>query len=125
MLLRIPIVLLLISIQLIATAQDKVVQRIFLVGDAGEFYHSKHPVCSWLKQNVDWNDSSNVIVYLGDNIYPLGMPSPGSKSYDLSKAIIDTQISVVQDKKAQAFFVPGNHDWKKGRTGGLQQVENA
>ena len=125
MLLRKPILLLLLSIQLTASAQEKIVQRIFLVGDAGEFYHGKHAVCSWLKQNVDWNDSSNTIVYLGDNIYPLGMPSEGSKNYTTAKSIIDTQISLVKDKNAKAFFVPGNHDWKKGRIGGLQQLQNA
>jgi hypothetical protein len=53
------------------------------------------------------------------------MPSEGSKSYATAKAILDTQISVVKDKTAKAFFVPGNHDWKKGRNGGLQQILNA
>ena len=125
MLLRIPILLLLFSVSFMAAAQSKVVQRIFLVGDAGELDDGKHPVCDWLKQNVNWNDSSNTIVYLGDNIYPLGMPAEGSKSYTTAKTIIDYQISVVKDKNAKAFFVPGNHDWRRGKEGGLQQIQNA
>src|SRR5215813_14794194 len=55
-----------------------VIQRMFLVGDAGELRDGHHPVCDWLKQHVDWNDSSNVLVYLGDNIYPHGMPADGA-----------------------------------------------
>src|SRR6267142_5712324 len=57
---------------------DPVIQRMFLVGDAGELKDGHHPVCDWLKQHVDWNDSSNVLVYLGDNIYPSGMPPDGA-----------------------------------------------
>ena len=66
---------------------DRVIQRMFLVGDAGELTNGHHPVCDWLKAHVDWNDSSNVLVYLGDNIYPQGMPSPGSKEYEEAKKI--------------------------------------
>jgi hypothetical protein len=106
------------------SSKSNVIQRIFLVGDAGEMKDNKHPVCDWLKQHVDWNDSKNVLIYLGDNIYPLGMPDAGSKSYNGAKAIIDYQLSVVQGKKAKAFFVPGNHDWKKGKPGGLTQMQN-
>lgn len=103
---------------------DRVVQRLFLVGDAGELTDGHHPVCDWLKQHVDWNDTSNVLVYLGDNIYPHGMPSAGSTGLEEAKKILDYQLSVVAGKKARAFFVPGNHDWKQGKPGGWQQVKN-
>jgi hypothetical protein len=103
---------------------DRVVQRLFLVGDAGELTDGHHPVCDWLKQHVDWNDTSNVLVYLGDNIYPHGMPSEGSTGLEEAKKILDYQLSVVAGKKARAFFVPGNHDWKQGKPGGWQQVKN-
>ena len=103
---------------------DKVVQRMFLVGDAGEFKEGHHPVCEWLKQHVDWNDTSNVLVYLGDNIYPQGMPAEGSKGYEAAKKIIDYQISVVAGKNAKAYFIPGNHDWRQGRPDGWEQVKH-
>ncbi|MBS1920131.1 MAG: metallophosphoesterase [Bacteroidetes bacterium] len=103
--------------------QSRITQRIFLVGDAGEMQNGKHPVCDWLKQHIDWNDSSNVLIYLGDNIYPEGMPDAGKK-YDAAKAAIDYQLSVVKDKISKAFFVPGNHDWKQGKSGGWEQIKN-
>ena len=105
-------------------AGDRVIQRLFLVGDAGELKDGHHPVCDWLKSHVDWNDTSNVLVYLGDNIYPHGMPSEGSVGLEEAKKILDYQVSVVAGKKARAFFVPGNHDWKQGKPGGWQQVKN-
>src|SRR3954465_2015224 len=103
---------------------DSISQRIFLVGDAGELKNGAHPVIDWLKKNVDWNDTHNMAIYLGDNIYPLGMPTEGEPSYKESKRIIDYQISLVKGKKAKAYFVPGNHDWKNGKMGGWQQILN-
>ena len=103
---------------------DRVIQRMYLVGDAGELNNGKHPVCDWLKTHVDWNDTNNVLVYLGDNVYPLGMPAAGSKDYEEAKKILDYQVSVVAGKNAKAFFVPGNHDWRRGRPGGLDQERN-
>ncbi|MBD0332426.1 MAG: metallophosphoesterase, partial [Chitinophagaceae bacterium] len=104
---------------------DTIAQRIFLVGDAGGFLHGTvHPVIDWLKQNVDWNNEKNAIIFLGDNIYPLGMPSEGESSYPEAKKIIDYQIDLVKGKKAKAYFIPGNHDWKNGKQGGWLQVVN-
>ena len=109
----------------VAHAQgDRVVQRIYLVGDAGELKDGHHPVCDWLKEHVDWNDTGNVLVYLGDNIYPHGMPPEGAPGVDVARKVIDYQLSVVAGKKARAFFVPGNHDWKQGKPGGWQQIKN-
>jgi hypothetical protein len=103
---------------------DPIIRRMFLVGDAGELKDGHHPVCDWLKQHVDWNDSSNVLVYLGDNIYPRGMPAEGAADLDEARKILDYQVSVVAGKAAKAFFVPGNHDWKQGKPGGWQQEKN-
>ncbi|HVG14222.1 MAG TPA: metallophosphoesterase, partial [Chitinophagaceae bacterium] len=103
---------------------DSVHQRIFLIGDAGELVGKTHPVVDWLKKNVDWNDEKNVAIYLGDNIYPYGLPMEGEASYPESKEIIDYQINLVKGKKGKAYFVQGNHDWKNGKMGGWQQVMN-
>jgi Omp85 superfamily domain/Calcineurin-like phosphoesterase len=108
-----------------ANAQnDTVVQRIFLAGDAGELKNGKHPVIDELIKAANWNDERNTIIYLGDNIYPQGLPQSGDKNFAAKQKIIDYQLSVVKDKKAKAFFVPGNHDWKEGKPGGWQQVKN-
>ena len=103
---------------------DSINQRIFLIGDAGELKNGTHPVVDWLKKNVDWNDERNMAIYLGDNVYPLGMPTEGEPSYPEAKKILDYQISLTKGKKAKAYFVPGNHDWKNGKLGGWQQILN-
>src|SRR5918993_51411 len=68
---------------------DSVTQRIFLIGDAGELVGNSHPVIDWLQKNVDWNDEHNTAIFLGDNIYPLGLPMRGEADYDRSKAVLD------------------------------------
>ena len=103
---------------------DSIEQRIILIGDAGELHNGGHPVVDWVKKNVDLDDERNLIVYLGDNIYPLGLPAEGEESYAEARKILDYQINLVREKKAKAYFVPGNHDWKNGKLGGWQQVMN-
>jgi hypothetical protein len=60
---------------------DSISQRVFLIGDAGELVGNTHPVVDWLKRNVNWDDEKNVAVYLGDNIYPYGLPMEGEGDY--------------------------------------------
>lgn len=103
---------------------DSISQRVFLIGDAGELVGNTHPVIDWLQKNVNWDDEKNTAVFLGDNIYPLGLPAEGETSYPTAKKIIDYQISLVKGKKARAFFIPGNHDWVNGKMSGWQQVMN-
>ena len=103
---------------------DSINQRIFLIGDAGDMNTTSHPVIDWLKKNVDWNDEKNAVIFLGDNVYPLGLPLEGESTYPHSKAVLDDQISLVKGKKAKAFFIPGNHDWRNGKLGGWEQVVN-
>src|SRR5688500_3624997 len=81
------------------TGVDSVIHRIFLVGDAGELHGDTHPVVEWLRKHADWNDPNNTVIYLGDNIYPLGLPPEGEASYAISKKIIDYQIDLVRGKK--------------------------
>jgi hypothetical protein len=108
----------------VLSVPDTINQRIFLIGDAGDMNTPTHPVIDWLKKHVDWNDERNAVIFLGDNVYPLGLPLEGESSYPHAKAILDDQISLVKDKKAKAFFIPGNHDWRNGKLGGWEQVIN-
>lgn len=112
------------SVLWLSAQEDSIKQRIFLIGDGGELHNGKQVVVEWLKKNVDWNDPGNAAVYLGDNIYPLGLPMEGESGYAYYKRIIDSQISLVRGKKSRAFFVMGNHDWANGKLGGWQRALN-
>ena len=68
---------------------DTLNKRIFLIGDAGELAGTEQPVIDWLKDHVNWNDEKNTAIFLGDNIYPLGMPMPHTETYQEAKRILD------------------------------------
>jgi len=54
------------------------------------------------------------LVFLGDNIYPAGLPDDESKKYAKAEARILAQLRILEDYKGRAIFIPGNHDWAGG-----------
>ncbi len=114
----------LVQDSLASLPEDSVRQRIYLIGDGGELVGGKHPVVDWLKKNIDWNDEKNTALFLGDNIYPYGLPTEGEPEYETAKKIIDYQLDLVKGKKSKAYVIPGNHDWWNGKLGGWQRAVN-
>lgn len=115
----------LLFLPLLTNAQDSIARRIILIGDAGELHEDgRNPVIDAVKQRFDLQDKRNTILFLGDNIYPLGMPDAGGRRYDEAKQIIDYQVNLLRNSAAQGIFIPGNHDWQKSRPDGWQTVIN-
>ena len=102
---------------------DTLSRRIIFIGDAGEQKNGVHPELEYLKKHFRL-DSRVTIVYLGDNVYPQGLPSRYAENYPEKKQILDSQINVVRGKQATAYFIAGNHDWMQGRKDGYQQIIN-
>lgn len=109
----------------LAQAQDTLARRIILIGDAGELHQDGHnPVIDAVKSRFDLQDARNTVLYLGDNVYPYGMPDPTSSRYPLSKEILDYQVNLVRNTNTQAYFIPGNHDWEKSKPNGWETIIN-
>ena len=103
---------------------DSIMQRIIMVGDAGMLLHGKQPELELVTRLFSLKDSNNAVVYLGDNIYPVGFPDIQSSTYGEKKKILDLQIDVLNGKGAKGYFIPGNHDWMQGRARGVYQLKN-
>lgn len=116
----------LLLLPLLTQAQtDSLARRIILIGDAGELHQDGHnPVVDAVKKRFDLQDKRNTVLFLGDNIYPLGMPDAASSRFPQAKQALDYQIDLVRNTAAQAIFIPGNHDWKKSKPDGWQTVLN-
>ncbi|MFB0902985.1 MAG: metallophosphoesterase [Nonlabens sp.] len=94
----------------------------YLIGDAG-----KSPIGgksdgllaleSYIKYQATDKD---YLIFLGDNIYPTGMPEKDSKFRPLAENHLDAQINVAKSFKGSTIFIPGNHDWYNQ---GLKNVE--
>jgi hypothetical protein len=94
------------------------IHSVFLVGDAGE--PIENPVLILLKKELALLGDKGTVVYLGDNIYPKGMPQKGDKLRADAEKAINGQIEAVKDFDGNKFFIPGNHDWSKGRNDGIE-----
>ncbi|WP_373399482.1 metallophosphoesterase [Algoriphagus halophilus] len=97
--------------------------RLYLIGDAGELENEHHPVVEKVKQKaLSEPNVSTHILYLGDNIYPLGMPSISDEDRPEAEAILKTQLDLFSSISGKIWMVPGNHDWKKGKSEGWNRV---
>lgn len=100
------------------------VHALYLVGDAGEPLKS-NPVGTALRDQIESDAVPSTVLFLGDNIYPKGMPPRNPKNRrSIAEGILADQIDWVQGTGAQAIFIPGNHDWKRGARGGLDAIRN-
>lgn len=101
---------------------DAVRQRILLIGDAGSPKGEGEPVLDRLGEWAGRLPDRTVVIYLGDNIYPHGLPDVGDPGRGQAEERLDSQLDPVLASGARALMVPGNHDWNSGRAGGLPTV---
>ncbi len=88
--------------------------RIILIGDAGEPKNGE-PVLKTLGEWAKKYAEKTSIVFLGDNMYDQGLTQKKRHEAD---AKLGPQLAVVEASQAHGLFIPGNHDWEKGRKGG-------
>ncbi|WP_173003158.1 BamA/TamA family outer membrane protein [Chitinophaga sp. SYP-B3965] len=103
---------------------DSIVQRIILIGDAGEIHHGTNPTIDAVRKLIDLNKGKNTVLFLGDNVYPLGLPNVNAPGYKEAQAILDYQAGLLKDTKAEGIFIPGNHDWSRHKPDGWQTIRN-
>ncbi len=96
----------------------------FLIGDAGLAAESGR---DWavvaLKEQLKKAQSNSTVIYLGDNIYPKGLPKKDDESRAFAEAQLDAQIEAVNGFKGNTIFIPGNHDWYSDGLNGLERQE--
>ncbi|PKP15640.1 MAG: metallophosphoesterase, partial [Bacteroidetes bacterium HGW-Bacteroidetes-23] len=71
-----------------------------------------------LESQVSTTDKNNTLLFLGDNIYPKGMPA---EQNDPTRADAEEkltlQLEIAKKFKGRTIFMPGNHDWYNGLKG--------
>jgi hypothetical protein len=86
---------------------------LFLIGDAGAPDRAGEPVLRALTSDVARAAGERVIIYLGDNVYPRGIPDTGAPGRAEALRRLDAQIDLAREAGVQAIFIPGNHDWAR------------
>ncbi len=109
---------------------------VFLIGDAGDAPRGTSPVLARLKSDVEYwaerlpRDSAVTVLFLGDNVYPVGIRDRNHPEFEADSSRLWSQIDVLggpaaRARKAQGLFMAGNHDWgNMAGEGGIARVAN-
>lgn len=107
------------SVTQINTDTINAVHTFYLIGDAGNAGDSiTNATLSNLSKRLKKADGKSTLLFLGDNIYPVGMPAD-TKHPEYGSALkkIDSQLEITKSFKGKTIFIPGNHDWYSGIDG--------
>ena len=96
---------------------------LYALGDVGESNAQSATVISNLAKMSGDDTQPGAIIFLGDNIYPAGMPPPEDiEGNSTAKEILKTQVDALRGFDGQIMFIPGNHDWNEFKPGGLDAI---
>jgi hypothetical protein len=98
--------------------------RLFLMGDAGDPVPDDKFMPNYLamKSRLNISPEKNLMLILGDNIYPKGLPPESDEKYEEYKLILDEQINLAKETGVKMYMIPGNHEWNYYKDGGWEYV---
>jgi hypothetical protein len=106
-------------------SNKKIEKSFYLLGDGG--YSLPGGTSLGLIALKDYIDSvkvkDNYTIFLGDNIYPDGMPQDSSKDRKEAEYRLDAQLDAIEKYEGNVIFIPGNHDWYNKGIPGLERQE--
>ncbi|PWJ58175.1 calcineurin-like phosphoesterase family protein [Dyadobacter jejuensis] len=91
-----------------------ITHTMYLIGDAGnDSPDDQAPVLTYLKGKLATESANSSILFLGDNIYPSGMPpEEDSLNRSIAEYRLTSQLEILDEFKGRPVFIPGNHDWR-------------
>lgn len=108
----------------------------FFIGDAGNAVSGRSPLLADLAGRVEfWSgaiarDSSVTVVFLGDNVYPVGLRDPDHPAFPTDSTHLWSQIEILAGPEALrrgsvGLFLAGNHDWgNMVGSAGVERLDN-
>lgn len=105
-----------------AVARAEITASVFLIGDAGAPSPRGEPVLAALRVLLRDAPESTIVVFLGDNIYPRGLPDSAAAGRPDGERRLTDQLAATRVGSARTIFIPGNHDWDKSGADGLAAV---
>lgn len=84
------------------------------IGDAGYLPNGKSsPAVVGMMKMMKDEDAPSGVIFLGDNIYPSGMPKKSAEERSQAEANLMPQLDAMKDYQGDKFIIPGNHDWRQ------------
>lgn len=106
---------------------NKKVDKVFyLVGDAGlsPMNGMSQGLTAFHKYISDKDTKNDYTLFLGDNIYPAGLPHTEHKYRNAAENMLNAQVKAVENFQGQSIFIPGNHEWYADGVTGVKLEEN-
>ena len=102
----------------------EIAHSFYLIGDAGNAAPGNStPAIEAFQKALAQAPKNSTALFLGDNIYPDGLPTKNDAERSLAEHRLQVQIDAVKEFKGETIFIPGNHDWYNEGTYGLKRQE--
>jgi hypothetical protein len=104
----------------IATQAQEV--NVYLIGDAGKPLFPEDATLDYLEQFTSTANPQDALIFLGDNLYPSGLPPREHPDREEMEKRLDASLKIMKSFPGKSFIIPGNHDWANGGKDGWQQL---
>jgi hypothetical protein len=102
----------------------EIAHSFYFIGDGGNSsIGSKSEAIKNFKEALSIASKNSTALFLGDNIYPKGLPVKNDKNRALAEHQLEVQTNAVKHFKGETIFIPGNHDWYSDGLNGLKRQE--
>ncbi|WP_248722082.1 metallophosphoesterase [Seonamhaeicola sp. ML3] len=103
---------------------EDIAHSFYLIGDAGNSpIGTKSNALLAFEKEIKKASKQSTAIFLGDNIYPKGMPKKDSEARAFAEHQLNVQTDAVKYFTGEAIFIPGNHDWYSEGLKGLKRQE--
>ncbi|TXE09734.1 phosphoesterase [Seonamhaeicola algicola] len=107
------------------TPSQSIDKTFYLIGDAGISPQNgmSKALTAFNKHIEGRKTKGDYTLFLGDNIYPAGLPNKEDKYRPTAENALNAQAKSVSNFKGETIFIPGNHDWYANGLKGLKRQE--
>ncbi|MBX2817782.1 MAG: hypothetical protein KTR24_17385, partial [Saprospiraceae bacterium] len=101
----------------------KPVHTLYLLGNAGDTKaNARNPVLTGLREMLAKESNHSSVAFLGDQIYPNGLPSRKKESRPQAELILKEQLEAIAGHRGRTYFIAGEKDWNNGKAKGLKAL---
>jgi DNA repair exonuclease SbcCD nuclease subunit len=100
----------------------ELVFELLLIGDSGNIKRNQPDEAMELMRNHLPEQPESCVVFLGDNVYPQGLPDENHSLRKDAEAVLNKHHEALDGYKGKVIFISGNHDWNKGKADGIEYV---
>ena len=105
--------------------EKQIEHSFYLIGDGGNsLIGTQTKALKEFKKQLNEAAKNSTALFLGDNIYPAGLPKKNTKNRAFAEHQLNVQTEAVKSYKGETIFIPGNHDWYSNGLKGLKRQEN-